>query len=158
MEGKKSDIPRWVSRVFDRFVQDFKDGVDSTINIKKAISDLESRKVDPEDLKIYVSLSKDPAEYATNTVQNRVGLYLGAKKGDVIYYYKSNPNRQKDIITVPIRPEDISIAEYKKVLLATVKDALEIMGFGCVESIESDIFNIGAKSRKNLQHSQTLAS
>lgn len=28
MEGKKSDRPQWVSRVFDQFVQDFRDGVD----------------------------------------------------------------------------------------------------------------------------------
>ena len=33
MEGKKSDRPQWVSRVFDQFVQDFRDGVDPTINI-----------------------------------------------------------------------------------------------------------------------------
>jgi DNA polymerase elongation subunit (family B) len=70
MEGKKSDRPRWVSRAFDQFVQDFKDGiVDPTINIKKAIGDLESGRVDPEHLKIHVSLSKEPAEYANNTVQ-----------------------------------------------------------------------------------------
>jgi hypothetical protein len=47
---------------------------------------LESRRVDPEDLKIYVTLSKEPAEYVANTVQRRVGLHLGARKGDVIYY------------------------------------------------------------------------
>lgn len=33
MEGKKSDRPQWVSRVFDQFVQDFRDDVDLTINI-----------------------------------------------------------------------------------------------------------------------------
>jgi len=159
MEGKKSDRPRWVSRAFDQFVQDFKEGTpDPTINIKKAISDLESRNVDPEDLKIYVTLSKDPAEYAANTMQKRVGLHLGAKKGDVIYYYKSNPGRKKDTTAVPIRSEDISIVEYKKVLFATVKDALEIMGFG-LESIESeDIFKIGGKTGKNLQYNQIIAS
>jgi hypothetical protein len=33
MEGKKSDRPQCVSSVFDQFVQDFRDGVDPTINI-----------------------------------------------------------------------------------------------------------------------------
>jgi hypothetical protein len=100
--------------------------------------------VDPEDLKIYVSLSEDPAEYTTNTIQKRVGLYLGAEKRDVIYYYKTEPSRRKDITSVPIRPADINIAEYKKMLFATVKDALQIMGFGSAERIESDIFNLDA--------------
>lgn len=80
MEGKKSDRPHWVTRVFEQFVQDFKDGGDPTININRAIGDLESRKVDPEDLKIFVTLSRDPAEYVSNTVQKRVGLSLGGKE------------------------------------------------------------------------------
>ena len=97
MEGKKSDRPKWVSRVFDQFVQDFKDGIpDPTINIKKAVSDLESGNVNAEDLKIHVRLSKDPAEYPNNTAQKKVGLCLGAKKGDVIYYYKTNSNRRQE--------------------------------------------------------------
>jgi DNA polymerase elongation subunit (family B) len=126
MEGKKSDRPCWVTRVFDQFVKDFGGGVDPTINIKRAIDDLESTRVDPEHLKIYVTLSKDPAEYVANTVQRRVGLHLGARKGDVIYYYKSQSGKDR----LPVNPEDISIVEYKKALLATVKDALEIMGYG----------------------------
>jgi hypothetical protein len=160
MEGEKSDKPSWVSHVFEQFVQDFKDGVDPRINIKRAIGVLESRRVDLEDLKINVSLSKDPAEYATNTVQKRVGLCFGAKKGDVIYYYKSDSNRTKKdtITTVPLRPEDISVAEYKKVLLARVKDALKIMGFGSAKSIESDIFNISCKIQKNLQCIERMTS
>jgi DNA polymerase, archaea type len=148
MEGKKSDRPRWVTRVFDQFVQDFKDCVvDPTTNIKKAIGDLESRRIDPEDLKIFVTLSKDPDEYVANTVQKRVGLYVGAKKGDVIYYYKYDSKGKKD--SIPVEPEHISISEYKKMLLATLKDALEIMGFGKVESIQSNIFNIHYVSRSS---------
>jgi DNA polymerase, archaea type len=149
MEGKKSDRPKWVGRVFDRFVQDFKDGIlDPTINVKKAISDLESGRVDAEDLKIYIRLSKEPAEYPNNSIQKRVALYLGAKKGDVIYYYKtttaaSNLNKkQKDATEVPINPKDIDIAEYKRILYASLRDALEIMGYGKLEDIKSDIFNI----------------
>jgi DNA polymerase, archaea type len=148
MEGKKSDRPRWVTRVFEQFVQDFRDGIDPRINIRRAIHELESRRVNPEDLKIFVTLSKDSAEYVSNTVQKRIGLHLGAKKGDTIYYYKTDvKGKKKDIL--PINPENISIFEYKKVLLAAVKDVLEIIGFGSAESIESDIFNIPARSRKN---------
>jgi hypothetical protein len=63
-------------------------------------------------------------------------------------------HKEKDATDVPIRPEDIDIIEYKKMLYATLKDALEIMGFGTIESIKSDIFNIGTsdgKTSKNLK-------
>ncbi|MEP0826091.1 MAG: hypothetical protein HRF40_11455 [Nitrososphaera sp.] len=140
MEGKKSDRPRWVTRTFDQLVQDFRDGVDPTINIKRAIDDLESRRVAPDDLKICVTLSKDPAEYATNTIQKRVGLHVGAKKGDVICFYKSMPNGNKDAI--PVNPEDISVSEYKKALFATLKDPLVILGHGSEDSIALSIFKI----------------
>jgi hypothetical protein len=52
---------------------------------------------------------------------------LGAKNGDVINYYKTDANIKKG--SLPINPEDINISEYKKALLATLKDAFEIMGF-----------------------------
>ncbi len=40
-----------------------------------------------------------------------------------------------------------------------VKDALEIMGFGSEENIESaDVFNIGSNARKNLQYNQMISS
>ncbi|MDQ3884613.1 MAG: hypothetical protein M3239_04125 [Thermoproteota archaeon] len=102
-------------------------------------------------------MSKDPTEYVSNTVQKKVGLYFGAKKGDIIYYYKTDANgKKKDVI--PINAEDISISEYKKVLLTTVKDALEIMGFGSEYSIALDIFNIidGGKSQKDLNKIPTF--
>jgi DNA polymerase elongation subunit (family B) len=158
MEGKKSDRPRWITRVFEQFVQDFKDAADPTSNIKRAVNDLESRRVDTEDLKIFVTLSKDPTEYAGNTVQKRVGLKLGAKKGDVIYYYKTDAiGKKKD--AAPINTEDISISEYKKALLTTVKDALEIMGFGYEDSMASNIFNvIDCRRQKNSKHIQTMAA
>jgi len=162
MEGKKSDRPKWVSRVFDQFVQDFKGGtVNPTINIKKATNDLESGRINPEDLRIYISLSKDPTEYAANNLQKRVGLYLGAKKGDVIYYYKTNSNSRKEKYTdiVPINPEYIDITEYKKMLFATLKGALEMLGIGDQERIKSDIFNISSnrdsKTSKNLLQQHT---
>jgi DNA polymerase, archaea type len=168
MEGKKSDRPRWVTRIFDQFVQDFKDGiVDPTINIKKAISDLESGRVDSEDLKIHVRLSKEPSEYPNNSIQKRVGLHLGSKKGDIIYYYKTAANgkkKEKDPAHVPINPEDIDITEYNKTLSAALKDALEILGVGEKGKITSDIFNIGSnsggcnKNSKNMQYSREITA
>jgi hypothetical protein len=67
-------------------------------------------------------------------------------------YYKTTTaangkkGEEKNANTVPIKPEDIDITEYKKMLFATLKDALEIMGFGDTKSIESSIFNIRTSS------------
>jgi hypothetical protein len=50
-------------------------------------------------------------------------MLLGAKAGDIIWYFKSD----KD---VSLNREDISILKHKEILVTTVKDALEIMGYG----------------------------
>jgi hypothetical protein len=136
MEGKKSDRPRWVSRVFDQFVRDFRDGVDPTINMKHAVDDLESRRVDPNDLKIFVILSKDPACYQGNHPNKIIVMQLGKKGGEIIiWYYETDSG-------ISIEPEDISITKYKQMLMSTMKDALEILGYGNSESIASEVFEI----------------
>jgi hypothetical protein len=78
-------------------------------------------------LKIGVKLAKDPDDYAVNNPNKKIGLLLGAKVGDVIWYYKTDDG-------VSINPQEISIKKYKESLLATVKDALEILSHdpGCI--------------------------
>ena len=49
-------------------------------------------------------------------------MLLGARAGDVIWYYKTDKG-------VSIDPEEISILKYREMLMATVKDALEILGY-----------------------------
>jgi hypothetical protein len=49
---------------------------------------------------------------------------------------------------VSINPQDIGITRYKEMLMATVKDALEIMGYGTADEIESKIFGITRKQKK----------
>jgi hypothetical protein len=61
---------------------------------------------------------------------------LGARAGDVIWYYKAD--RDKKNGSVSINPKDIGICEYKEMLRDTVKDALEILGYGSPEKIQSD--------------------
>jgi DNA polymerase, archaea type len=134
MEGKKNDRPAWINKVFDQFLQDFKADIDPTVNLKAAIVDLEQGRIDPELLKIRVKLAKEPSDYAVNNPNKRIGILLGAKNGDVIWYYKTDKG-------VSINPEEISILKYSEMLMTTVKDALEVLGYGSSERIGSEIFD-----------------
>jgi DNA polymerase I len=132
MEGKKNDRPLWINKVFEQFLEDFKADRDPTVNLKAAVNDLENGKIDPELLKIKVKLAKDTADYAVNNPNKKIGMLLGAKAGDIIWYYKTDKG-------VSINSEEISILKYKEMLMATVKDALEVLGYGSSERIESEI-------------------
>jgi len=134
MEGKKNDRPLWINKVFDQFLEDFKADRNPIVNLKAAVNDLESGKIDPELLKIKVKLAKDPVDYAVNNPNKKVGMLLGAKAGDVIWYFKTDGDKKEG--RVSINPQEIGIDKYKEMLLATVKDTLEILGYGSSEMIE----------------------
>jgi hypothetical protein len=63
--------------------------------------------------------------------------YLSA--GDIIWYFKTDDKKKGG---VSINPKEIGICKYKEMLMATVKDALEILGYGSAEKIESDVYGI----------------
>jgi DNA polymerase, archaea type len=66
MEGKKSDRPQWINDVFAEFLKmvlsnnDFYPAVEY---LRKCVRDLEEHKVDPDKLKIWIELSRDPTDY-----------------------------------------------------------------------------------------------
>lgn len=144
MEGKKNDRPAWINKVFDQFLQDFKAERDPIVNLKAAVSDLENGRIDHELLKVKVRLTKNPEDYAVNNPNKKIGTLLGAKGGDVISYFKTDNKKQG----VSIKPEDIGITKYKQMLMAAVKDALEVMGYGDAEKIELEIFGIIKQPKK----------
>jgi DNA polymerase elongation subunit (family B) len=139
MEGKKNDRPVWINRVFDQFLENFKANRDPIVNLRSAVNDLEQGRVDPELLKIMVKLAKDPVDYAVNNPNKKIGMLLGAKAGDVIRYFKTD-NNKGGVIT--INPEEIDSEKYKEMLMATVKDALEILGYSISNKIESNTLRI----------------
>jgi DNA polymerase I len=122
MEGRKHDRPLWIRKVFDQFLEDFSADRDPTVNLQAAINALEQGKINPELLKINVKLAKGPVDYAVNNPNKMIGLLMDAKAGDVIWYYKTDEG-------VSTNPQEISIKKYRESLLATVKDALEILGY-----------------------------
>jgi DNA polymerase elongation subunit (family B) len=123
IEGLRNDRAQWINDAFDRFVHDFINGADPILNIKQAVTELESGQVDPEHLKIRVKLSKNPEDYTGNHPNKKIGLQLGRKAGELIWYYKTDGG-------VSLNSGEISIKKYKEVLMAAVKDALEVMGYG----------------------------
>jgi hypothetical protein len=71
--------------------------------------------------------------------------HSAAKAGDIIWYFKTDDKKKAN---VSIKPEDIGITKYKQMPMATVKDALEIMGYGTSQRIEPEVFGIFKKSKK----------
>jgi hypothetical protein len=64
-----------------------------------------------------------------------IGIQLSKKSDEMIWYYKTDTE-------ISIDPKDIIIIKYKEMLIATMKDALEILGYGDSESITSEVFGI----------------
>jgi hypothetical protein len=73
-------------------------------------------------------------------------MLLRAKAGDVIWYFKKGG--------ITINPEEIDIRKYKEMLMATVKDPLEILGYSSSERIEDLWHNREAKEEKGLQENR----
>lgn len=110
MEGDKNDRPKWINNVFRQTVSDIVvHNTDPIINLKKAIYDLEIGNVNPELLKRSNRLSKNPEEYENeNDRKRKIGLAVGARKGDVIEYFESD-NKEG----YSLNPQDVSVKNTK---------------------------------------------
>jgi DNA polymerase, archaea type len=146
MEGDKNDRPKWINNVFRQTVYDIVvNNTDPIINLKRAISDLESGIINPELLKRSNRLSKNPEEYENeNDRKRKIGLAIGARKGDVIEYFESDKNKEG----YSLNPQDISIKKYKAMLWKAVKDILEIAGYDVATTEELFLSNM--TTRQNL--------
>lgn len=61
-------------------------------------------------------------------------------------YYRRNDKKKGGI---SINSQEIGVCKYEEMLVAMVKYALEILGYGSTEKIESAIFGIKQKPKKN---------
>jgi DNA polymerase elongation subunit (family B) len=98
MEGDKSDRPKWINNVFRQVVEAIlginESNSDPISVLEKVISDLEIGRVNHELLTRSVKLSKNLEEYHnTNDRKRRLGIAIGAQKGDVIEYYESDNSK-----------------------------------------------------------------
>ncbi len=143
MEGAKNDRPTWINNTFNQFVKEIvRDGVDPLVNLSNSINELEESKINVNDLKISVKLSKDPDQYTVNHAQKKIGLKLNLKTGDVIQYYKSD---NEDGISLD--PNYISIRKYKTMLWNSVKDLLEVAGYDITAIERKFVVNNCSKPR-----------
>jgi len=83
-------------------------------------------------------------------------MLLGAKAGDVIWYYKTDGDDKKKKAGVSINPQEIGVCKYKEMLISTVKDALEILGYDNAEQIFNN--NIGITRRGDKRTGKILES
>jgi len=144
MEGIKSDRPEFIHSAFIEMVKNVQEDKSPIPKLKQALKDLDKRQVPKERLAISLILSKNPKEYVNDCVQKRLGTQLKLKKGDTLVYYKcdkrityidqSGQERTKTV-GESIDPNDISYAKYKEMLINTVKDVIEILGY----SVEKDL-------------------
>lgn len=139
MEGIKSDRPKFIHKTFMQLVDDIKNDTNPIPNLKLTIDDLNHRSVPVEMLAISLVLRKNPDEYTNDCKQRRLGIKLKLRKGDILTYYKSYAEesiheinsrlRNTRIVSESDNPNDISYAKYKDMLLSSIKDTLEILGF-----------------------------
>ena len=135
MEGDKNDRPKWINTVFRQTVDDIVVNNTNPIpNLKQAVFDLESGNVNPELLKRSSRLSKNPEEYENeNDRKRKIGLVVGARKGDIIEYFESDSKEGYSL-----NSQDISIKRYKLMLWKAVKDILEIAAYD-IATIEHEL-------------------
>ena len=139
MEGDKNDRPRWINKVFRHVVENIlgvnESSADPISTIKKSVSDLDLGKVNHELLTRSVRLSKNSEEYNNpKDRKRRLGMAIGARKGDVIEYYESDNNKEG----YSLNYRDMSITKYKLMLWKTVKEILEIAGYD-ISSLENEL-------------------
>jgi hypothetical protein len=61
-------------------------------------------------MKIRVKLAKDPAECAVNNPNRKIGMLLGAKAGNVVWYFKIDDKKKGGI---SIDPEETAFSNTK---------------------------------------------
>ena len=136
MEWRESDRPKWIDTVFRQIAHDILVSSNPIDSLKKAVVDLELGNVNPELLKRSTRLSKNPEEYENgNDRKRKIGLAIGARKGDVIEYFETDKNREG----YSLNPQDISIKKYKIMLWKAIKDIMEIAGYD-IATVERELF------------------
>jgi hypothetical protein len=94
-------------------------------------------------------LQKNPADYAVNNSNKKIGLLLGAKPGDIICYYETDKG-------ISINYQEIDICKYKEMLMAAVNDALGILGYDSTDKMESEIFGIIHEPKRKYQEKDSI--
>ena len=134
LEGIKTDRVEWVRRVFYQMVLDYKNNVNPIPKLRQAFSDLEQWNIaDAETVLLHtVRLKKDPFEYKIDSVRKRLGIVKNLNKNDSVSYYLADKSKGNYTFNL----KDLSITEYKKMLVSVIEGVLKHMD----HDIEHELF------------------
>jgi DNA polymerase elongation subunit (family B) len=124
-EGKKSDRSQYQKQVFELLLENiFIHNKDPLPDIKEAFYTIGA---EPKMLKISQVLGKDIEDVDSNNQMYAVAKAIGAKKGEVVEYYKADEAKIGKTWTVD--PLDINLWKYKELLWNTIYETLHIAGY-----------------------------
>jgi DNA polymerase, archaea type len=128
-EGKKSDRCEFVKEIFNYVITSIvKNNTNPIPGLVKAMSDLESGKVNPRLMKKSIRLGQNPKDYRSQTCQAaKIGKAVGAKKGELVEYFDSNIRKTGRSWSKDYRY--IDIMKYKQTLWNSVSEILGITGY-----------------------------
>ena len=147
LDGLKNPYPLWVRKWFERIVVELVRHPETRYEviprlIKEAFDALDviTSQIDPERectlLKFSQRLNKYRHEYNEHTRQRRLAQLLDKDKGDLVHWYETHEDVyveskrcRKGGKTYSVKPENLNLYGYKKLLLRKLKDSLEITGF-----------------------------
>jgi DNA polymerase I len=149
-EGKKSDRCKFVNKTFtDVITSIIKNNTNPISILTKAVSDLESGKVNPNLLKKSIRLGQNPKDYKSQTCQAaKIGCAVGAKQGELVEYFDSNIKKTGKSWSK--NPRHIDVLKYKQTLWNTVSEVLEISKY----PVEDLAMKIGVKTIKRKSRSK----
>ena len=130
MEGIKSDRPFWINRIEKQLVEDIRNNIDPTKKIRDEYRAMQNNKVPLEELRIQLTLTKNPKEYKINSLQRIVGTELDASLGETIVYYKSTTAGGGTS-----NPNLISPRKYLQILQTSLAETINLLGYDYMREI-----------------------
>ena len=133
LAGKKSDRCLWVRNCFKQMLEDYKNDVNPCIKLRNEIEKLESGKLADmsNQLIIFKQLNKAVSEYKINVVQKLLGKLKNLEEGDSVRYYMADGD-----IKYTEDVNNVSIKEYKKQLINTVKPILKLLKYDIKKELD----------------------
>jgi DNA polymerase I len=134
LDGLSDSNPLWVQKWFKRIVVEIVKHPDTRFEviprmIKEAFDELVdiNNRINPvEELKFTQQIHKDLHEYKGNSRTATLAQILNKGKGELVHWYETLSDGKK---SYSVKPENLNLAEYKRLLLSKLKDSLEITDF-----------------------------
>jgi DNA polymerase elongation subunit (family B) len=142
LDGLSESNPLWVKRWFKKIVVEVVKHPETRFDaipkmIQQAYDELDSGRINPaEELKFTQCLKLHPHEYKGHVRTGILAKLLDKDKGDLVHWYETYEDEYlkskrcwKKKRDYSIKPENLNLDEYKKLLLDKLKDTLKITGF-----------------------------